>query len=220
MRTQTNSSNPAVRAVEDLTPEEAKNTARLAENRRLSRQSEEIPVLAQSMDAMGRLAGGIAHVFNNLLTAIACETELALARPPADEPARKNLREIEKVGQRGAALARQLLAFSGRQVLHPKVLQLNHLLTGMEERVHRFLGDDIELRLELHPDLDRVEVDPEQFENVVMNLVSNARDAMPAGGRLTLETMNADVLEDEEAHSWGQPGRYALLKVSDTGPGM
>ncbi|HEY4590578.1 MAG TPA: ATP-binding protein [Thermoanaerobaculia bacterium] len=221
MRTQTNSSNPAVRAVEDLTPEEAKNTARLAENRRLSRQSEEIPVLAQSMDAMGRLAGGIAHVFNNLLTAIACETELALARLPADEPARKNLREIEKVGQRGAALARQLLAFSGRQVLHPKVLQLNHLLTGMEERVRRFLGPEIELRLELHPDLDRVQADPEQIENVVMSLVSNARDAMPDGGRLTLETMNADVLEEDALHPMrAKPGRYLLLKVSDSGPGM
>ena len=221
MRTQSNSSNPAVRAVEDLTPEEAKNAARLAETRRLSRHSEEIPVLAQSMDSMGRLAGGIAHVFNNLLTAIACETELALARLPSDEPARKNLREIEKVGQRGAALARQLLAFSGRQVLHPKVLQLNHLLTGMEERVRRFLGPEIELRLELHPDLDRVQADPEQIENVVMSLVSNARDAMPDGGRLTLETMNADVLEEDALHPMrAKPGRYVLLKVSDSGPGM
>jgi two-component system cell cycle sensor histidine kinase/response regulator CckA len=221
MRTQTNSSNPAVRAVEDLTPEEAKNTARLAESRRLSHQSEEIPVLAQSMDAMGRLAGGIAHVFNNLLTAIACETELALARLPADEPARKNLREIEKVGQRGAALARQLLAFSGRQVLHPKVLQLNHLLTGMEERVRRFLGPEIDLRLELHPDLDRVQADPEQIENVVMSLVSNARDAMPEGGRLTLETMSSEVLEEDALHPMrARPGRYVLLKVSDSGPGM
>src|SRR5262245_22945532 len=157
MRTQSNSNNPAVRAVEDLTPEEAKNTARLAESRRLARQNEDLPALAQSMDAMGRLAGGIAHVFNNLLTAIACETELALARLPGDEPGREQLREIEKVGQRGAALARQLLACSGRQVLHPKVLQLNHLLTGSEDRVRRFLGSEIELRLELHPDLDRVQ---------------------------------------------------------------
>jgi signal transduction histidine kinase len=221
MRTQTNSSNPAMRAVEDLTPEEAKNAARLAEARRLARQSEEIPALAQSMDAMGRLAGGIAHVFNNLLTAIACETELALARLPGDEPARKNLREIEKVGQRGAALARQLLAFSGRQVLHPKLLQLNHLLTGMEDRVRRFLGTEIELRLDLQPDLDRVLADPEQLEHVVMNLVSNARDAMPDGGRLTLETMSADVPEDDKLHPLrAKPGRYVLLKVSDSGPGM
>ena len=214
MRTQPNGNTPVVRAVENLRPEES------VKGPRLLRPSEG-PDQAQSMDAMGRLAGGIAHVFNNLLTAIACETELALARLPGDEPARKNLREIEKVGQRGAALARQLLAFSGRQVLHPKVLQLNHLLTGMEDRVRRFLGNEIELRLELHPDLDRVLIDPDQFEHVVMNLVSNARDAMPEGGRLVLETMNADVPEESNVHPMrSSPGRYVLLKVSDTGPGM
>ncbi|HEX4495234.1 MAG TPA: ATP-binding protein [Thermoanaerobaculia bacterium] len=221
MRTNPNGSTPAVRAVEDLTPEEARTAARLAETRRLTRQSEATPAHAQSMDAMGRLAGGIAHVFNNLLTAIACETELALARLPADEAARKHLREIEKVGQRGAALARQLLAFSGRQVLHPKIVQLNHLLTGMEDGIRRFLGSDVELRLELHPDLDRVLLDPEQFEHVVMNLVSNARDVMPDGGHLTLETVNLEVPADAAGHPLGEsPGRYVLLKVSDSGPGM
>jgi two-component system cell cycle sensor histidine kinase/response regulator CckA len=221
MRTYPNSSTPAVRAVEDLTPEEARNAARLAETRRLTRQSESAPEQAQSMDAMGRLAGGIAHVFNNLLTAIACETELALARLPADEAARKHLREIEKVGQRGAGLARQLLAFSGRQVLHPKILQLNHLLTGMEDGIRRFLGSDVELRLELHPELDRVLLDPEQFEHVVMNLVSNARDVMPDGGQLTLETANVDVPAEGDVHPLAdRPGRYVLLKVSDSGPGM
>jgi signal transduction histidine kinase len=221
MRTHPNSSNPAVRAVEDLRPEEAENAARLAETRRLMRYSDEVPSFAQSMDAMGRLAGGIAHVFNNLLTAIACETELALARLSSDDPARKHLREIEKVGQRGAALARQLLAFSGRQVLHPKTLQLNHLLTGMEERIRKFLGDEIELRLDLHPDLDRVTVDPEQFEQVIMNLVSNARDAMLDGGRLILNTMNVDVPPGKGPHPLrAAPGRWILLKVSDSGPGM
>lgn len=220
MRTQPNNSNPAVRAVEDLRPEEAKNAARMAETRRLLRSSEELPAVAQSMDAMGRLAGGIAHVFNNLLTAIACETELALARLPGDDPARKHLREVEKVGQRGAALARQLLAFSGRQVLHPRLVQLNHLLTGMEDRIRRFLGNEIELRMDLHPDLDRVSVDPEQFEHVVMNLVSNARDAMPEGGRLSLETMNVDVTGSSTHPLRANPGAYVLLKVSDSGPGM
>jgi two-component system, cell cycle sensor histidine kinase and response regulator CckA len=235
MRNPPNSNNP-LRAVEDLSPEEAQSTARRAETRRLRQQGGTIPAQAQSMDAMGRLAGGIAHVFNNLLTAVACETELALARLPGDDPVRKNLREIEKVGQRGAALARQLLAFSGRQVLHPRVMQLNHLLSGMEERVRRFLGNDVELRLDLHPDLDRVLVDPDQFEQVVMNLVSNARDAMPQGGSLTLETMNADVADAAEgadavdavepgdasppAEKPEKPGRYVLLKVSDSGPGM
>ncbi len=221
MRTQPVNNNPVVRAVEDLRPEEAKNAARLAESRRLARQSEELPALAQSMDAMGRLAGGIAHVFNNLLTAIACETELALARLASDDPARKHLREVEKAGQRGAALARQLLAFSGRQVLHPKVVQLNHLLSGMEERVRRFLGDEIELRMNLHPELDRVAVDPEQFEQVIMHLVSNARDAMLDGGRLVLQTVNEDVAASNRTHPMRkQPGRYVLLKVSDTGLGM
>ena len=221
MRTHPNSNNPAVRAVEDLHPEEAKSAApRLADARRLMRPSEELPSQAQNMDAMGRLAGGIAHVFNNLLTAIACETELALGRLPSDDPARKHLREIEKVGQRGAALARQLLAFSGRQVLHPKIVQVNHILTSMEDRVRRFLGNEIELRIDLHPELDRVSVDPEQFEQVVMNLVSNARDAMPDGGRLSLETMNVDVSGSSTHALRANPGRYVLLKVSDTGPGM
>jgi CheY-like chemotaxis protein len=174
------------------------------------------------MDAMGRLAGGIAHVFNNLLTAMACETELALSRLASDDPARKHLREIEKVGDRGAALARQLLSFSGRQVLHPRLLQLNHLLTGIEDRVRRFLGDDIELRMELHPDLDRVQLDGEQFEQVLLNLASNARDAMPEGGRLTFETLNVDARPGIHAPQAlrANPERGVLLRVSDTGLGM
>jgi two-component system cell cycle sensor histidine kinase/response regulator CckA len=221
MRTHPTSNNPAVRPVEELRPEEAKSAARAAEARRLLRQNEDLPTLAQNMDAMGRLAGGIAHVFNNLLTAIACETELALVRLTGDDAARKHLREIEKVGQRGASLARQLLAFSGRQVLHPKLVQLNHLLTGMEDRIRKFLGDEIELRMELHPEIDRVSVDPEQFEQVVMNLVSNARDAMFEGGRVVLETQNEDVASADRNHPLrGKPGRYVVLKVSDTGPGM
>src|SRR6185295_16732479 len=153
MRTHPNN-NTNLAPVENLHPEETRSGPRLAETRRLMRQGEELPAQAQSMDAMGRLAGGIAHVFNNLLTAIACETELALGSLAGDDPARKHLREIEKVGQRGASLARQLLSFSGRQVLHSRVLQLNHLLTGMEDRLRRFLGDDVELKLSLHPDLD------------------------------------------------------------------
>jgi signal transduction histidine kinase len=214
-----------VRAVDDLPPEpgeESRSTPRLAETHRLMRHSEERPAQTQSMDAMGRLAGGIAHVFNNLLTAISFQTELAMSSlGVGDDAARKHLREIEKVGQRGAALARQLLAFSGRQVLHDRVLQLNHLLTGMEDRMHRFLGDDIELKLELHPELDRVSLDPEQFEQVIANLISNARDAMPEGGQVVLETQNVDVLPGNLTHPLrATPGRWVLLKVSDTGPGM
>ena len=126
MRTQ-NNQQAAVRSIDHSKQREATEdgSGRSSEVRRLARQSEEMAAQAQSMEAMGRLAGGIAHVFNNLLTAVACETELALLRLAPDDPARKNLREIERVGERGAALARQLLAFSGRQVLLPKLLQLN-----------------------------------------------------------------------------------------------
>jgi two-component system cell cycle sensor histidine kinase/response regulator CckA len=214
-----------VHAVDDLPPEpekESRSTPRLAETHRLMRHSEEHPAQTQSMDAMGRLAGGIAHVFNNLLTAISFQTELAMSSlGSADDAARKHLREIDKVGQRGAALARQLLAFSGRQVLHDRVLQLNHLLTGMEERMHRFLGDDIELKMELHPELDRVSLDAEQFEQVIAELLSNARDAMPDGGQVVLETENVDVQPGNRTHPLrATPGRWVLLKVSDTGPGM
>ncbi len=218
-------SNPGfVRAVDDLPPEpgeEPRGSSRLAETHRLMRHSEELPVQAQNMDAMGRLAGGIAHVFNNLLTAISFQTELAMSSLGSEEEARKHLREIDKAGQRGASLARQLLAFSGRQVLHDRVLQLNHLLSGMEERMHRFLGDDIGLKLELHPELDRVSLDPEPFEQVIANLLANARDAMPEGGQVVLETQNVDVPPGHLTHPMrATPGRWVLLKVSDTGPGM
>jgi CheY-like chemotaxis protein len=176
---------------------------------------------SQNMEGMGRLAGGIAHVFNNLLTAIACETELALGKLPADDSARKHLREIEKVGERGAALARQLLAFSGRQVLHPKVMDVNGLLGDLEEELRRVLGDAIELRLQLDPELDRVNIDPLHLRQAILNLTSNARDVMPEGGRLTLETKNLEVRPGNLTHPLrSAPGRYVLLEVADTGPGM
>lgn len=188
---------------------------------RLFRQNDDLPAQAQSMEAMGRLAGGIAHVFNNLLTAMACETELALLRLAGDDPARKNLREIERVGERGAALARQLLAFSGRQVLQPKVVQLNNLLTDLDDELRRVLGDNIELRMDLDPDLDRVSVDPAQTQQAVLNLISNARDVMPQGGQLTLETRTIEVRPGNLTHPLRfSPGCYVQLKVSDTGPGM
>jgi CheY-like chemotaxis protein len=173
------------------------------------------------MEAMGRLAGGIAHVFNNLLTAMACETELALLRLPSDDPARKHLREIERVGERGAALARQLLAFSGRQVLQPKLVQLNNLLTDLDDELRRVLGDRIELRMNLDPDVDRVSVDPEQMQQAVLNLISNARDVMQQGGQVTLETRMIEVRQGNLTHPLRfTPGRYLELKVTDTGPGM
>jgi signal transduction histidine kinase len=222
MRT-TNPNNLALRSVDDVPHEEPAALAKTTEARLLQWQSEDppAPAQAQSMEAMGRLAGGIAHVFNNLLTAIACETELALLRLPADDPARKNLREIERVGERGAALARQLLAFSGRQVLQPKLVQLNSLLTDLDDELRRVLGDPIELRLDLDPDLDRISVDPEQIQQAILNLVSNARDVMPNGGRVILETRMVEIRPGNLTHPLRfTPGRYVQLKVTDTGPGM
>jgi len=220
MRTH-NPNNLALRSVDDLQREEAAAGGKSLEARRLQWQSEDGPVQAQSMEAMGRLAGGIAHVFNNLLTAMACETELALLRLAPDEPARKHLREIERVGERGAALARQLLAFSGRQVLQPKLVQLNNLLTDLDDELRRVLGDHIELRMSLDPDLDRVNVDPEQMQQAVLNLISNARDVMQQGGQVTLETRMIEVRPGNLTHPLRfTPGRYLELKVTDTGPGM
>ncbi len=182
------------------------------------RPPERLPQRVPSaLEPMGRLAGGIAHVFNNLLTAIACETELALLGLPADHPARKHLTEVERVGERGAALARQLLAFSGRQVLTPRLLQLNGLLRTMEETLRRVLGDRIEVRMVLDPDLDRIQADSSQVEQAILNLAANAREAMAEGGTFTLETVNARAVDGEPA---GAGGRRVLLKVSDTGHGM
>jgi nitrogen-specific signal transduction histidine kinase/CheY-like chemotaxis protein len=210
-----------VRAVEDLPKEEPASPGRAPETRRLLRYGDDSAAQSQSMEAMGRLAGGIAHVFNNLLTAMACEVELALTRLAPDDPARKHLREIERTGERGAALARQLLAFSGRQVLQPKLVQLNSLLTGLQERLRHILGDAIELKMTFDPDLHRVQADAGQIEQAILNLASNARDVMPQGGRLTLETRNVEIRQGNLTHPLrSSPGHWVEIKVSDTGPGM
>jgi len=171
-----------LRAVEDLPRENREETTPRAETVDAPEPGPANREQAYSMEAMSALAGGIAHVFNNYLTAIGFETELALTRLPAEDPARKHLREIEKVGERAAELARQLLAFSGSQVLHPRPLQLNQLLRDLSENLHRLLGEGIQLETELEPDLDLVQADPEQIEQVVLSLASNARELMPDGG--------------------------------------
>jgi two-component system, cell cycle sensor histidine kinase and response regulator CckA len=220
-----NSTQASVRPIDSIESaaqrEVPEDGGRSSEARRLVRQGEEMTAQAQSMEAMGRLAGGIAHVFNNLLTAIACESELALLRLAPDDPARKHLREIERVGERGAALNRQLLAFSGRQVLQPKLLQLNSLLTELDDKLRRVLGDFIELRMELDPDLDRVNIDPAELEQVVLNLISNARDVLPQGGQVKIETKMIEIRSGNLNHPLRfTPGRYVQLQVSDSGPGM
>jgi two-component system cell cycle sensor histidine kinase/response regulator CckA len=176
---------------------------------------------SQKMEAVGVLAGGIAHDFNNLLSVILCYGDLSRARLEPGDPLRDDLDEIGKAAKRAADLTRQLLMFSRQHVLEPKVLVLNDVLTAMEKMFQRILGADIDLVSMPAPSLGRVRVDPSSLEQVIMNLVVNARDAMPQGGKITLET--GDVLLDEEyaKHHLGvTPGPYVMLAVTDTGKGI
>ncbi|MEY4577954.1 MAG: hypothetical protein RL701_2657, partial [Pseudomonadota bacterium] len=176
---------------------------------------------AQKLEAVGRLAGGVAHDFNNLLSVILSYTSLVLTDLKANDPLRADIEETRRAGQRAAELTQQLLAFSRRQVLQPRVLDLNHVVSSMERMLQRTLGDDIALGLRLSPRLGKTLVDPRQLEQVIMNLVVNAREAMPKGGSLTLETSNAECAESYALrHPGVNPGSYVLLTVTDTGVGM
>ncbi len=176
---------------------------------------------AQKMEAIGRLAGGIAHDFNNLLTVIIGSSTLALDTIEATSPQRHDLEQIRRAGERGAALTRQLLAFSRKQVLQPQVVNLNSLINNLEKMLYRLIGEDIELSTLLEPQVGLVQADPGQIEQVILNLAVNARDAMPQGGKLTIETVNvflADAYLSD--HPGVKPGPYVLLAVSDNGIGM
>ena len=178
-------------------------------------------IQSQKMEAVGRLAGGIAHDFNNLLTAIFGYAELLAEELPAGSPARKDVEEIRKASQRAATLTRQLLAFSRQQVLQPIVLNMNDLVEDLKKMLRRLIGEDVELRTALAPDAGNVRADPGQLEQVIVNLAVNARDAMPTGGKLTIETQNAELSEAyAAAHQPVVPGAYVMLAVSDTGIGM
>ena len=176
---------------------------------------------SQKIEAVGRLAGGIAHDFNNLLTVINGYSQLLLSRLGSDAPDRAEIEEINTAGARAAALTRQLLAFSRKQVLQPRVLELNAVVTNMERMLHSMIRENIELRTVLLPQLGRVLADPGQIEQVIMNLAINARDAMPHGGRLTIETTNVELNEAYARRLLTvTPGPHVLLAVSDTGCGM
>lgn len=173
---------------------------------------------AQKMEAVGRLAGGVAHDFNNLLTVIGGYTQMLLDTMPAEDSRRASLEEIDRAAASAGALTNQLLAFSRRQLVRPQVLDLNQLVTGLDKMLHRLIGEDINLVTVRAPQLPNVKVDAGQIEQVLMNLVVNARDAMPRGGTITIETGVAG-FNERNAEGVG-PGRYVVLSVSDTGRGM
>jgi len=189
----------------------------IAERRQLEEQLRQ----SQKMDAVGRLAGGIAHDFNNLLTVIAGRAQMILARLRPEEPIHRDATLVRTTADRAAALTQQLLAFSRKQVLQPQVLDLNAVMTAMEPMLSRLIGEDIELAVVPTKGLDRVKADPGQIEQVIVNLVVNSRDAMPQGGRLTIETANVELDEAYARRHVAVPaGQYVMLAVSDNGVGM
>jgi two-component system cell cycle sensor histidine kinase/response regulator CckA len=185
------------------------------------RASNEQLMQSQRLESVGRLAGGVAHDFNNLLTAIIGYSDLSLRKLKADEPTHQYIGEVKKAASRAAALTRQLLAFSRKQVLQPKTMNLNEIVSEMGEMLRRLIGEDVEFVARLAPQLGSVHADPSQIEQVVINLVVNARDAMARGGKLTVTTENVHLDEQYAArHVGAQPGDYVMLAVSDTGTGM
>jgi PAS domain S-box-containing protein len=176
---------------------------------------------AQKMEAVGRLAGGIAHDFNNLMSAVVGFGELVYSRLDEESPLRAQVEQIVRAGERASAMTNQLLAFSRKQVLQARVLDLNAVVADSEKLLRRLIGEDVELTCVLGPELEPVEADPVQLEQVIVNLAVNARDAMPRGGKLTIETANVEVDREYASSHFGvETGPYVLLSVSDTGVGM
>ncbi|NWF93758.1 MAG: PAS domain S-box protein [Syntrophaceae bacterium] len=176
---------------------------------------------SQKMEAVGRLAGGIAHDFNNILTVIKGYSQLSLLSLKEGDPLRENIEEIQKAADKARDLTGQLLAFSRRQIMEMRVIDLNAVLWNLEKMLRRIIGEDIELTMFLAKDLWSVKTDPGQMEQVIMNLVVNARDAMKEGGKLTIETANVELGETyTRTHGMVKPGRYVMLAVTDTGVGM
>jgi PAS domain S-box-containing protein len=189
----------------------------------MEREAEQANQLRQSqkMEAVGQLAGGVAHDFNNLLTAISGYSDLGLRRLGEGDPLRRNLEEIKKASTRAGSLTRQLLAFSRKQMLQAKVIDLNAIVTDMDRMLRRLIGEDIDLITFLEPSSCRIKADPGQIEQVILNLAVNARDAMPRGGKLTIETGRVYLDENyARAHVAVKSGHYIMLAVSDTGIGM
>ena len=186
----------------------------------LSRSEEQVRQM-QKMEAVSRLAGGVAHDFNNLLSVVLSYATLLLRELPPADPLRADLEEIKKAGEGGAALTRQLLAFSHQQLLSPQPVDLNEIIRDLQKMIRPLVSEDIEIRTVLANDLGKVNADPGQLEQVLVNLVVNARDAMPSGGRLVIETQNVELDAAYAAHHLGvTPGPHVMVAVSDTGVGM
>ncbi len=195
--------------------------AALEESRAKLAETERQLLQAQKLEAVGRLAAGVAHDFNNLLTVIAGYARLVADALPRNDPKRDEVNQIVEAADRAASLTRQLLAFGRRQVLQPRVLDLNAVVSGVAEMLERLLGDDVRLVVRASPTLGRVEVDEGQVQQVLMNLAVNARDAMPEGGTLTIATRDLVVTEtNRPAYTPVPPGAYVVVDVSDTGTGM
>lgn len=184
------------------------------------RQVEEQLRQSQKMEAIGRLAGGIAHDFNNLLTVINTYAEVAMSRLPDGHRICADLREIHKAGDRAAALTHQLLAFGRKQVMQPRVLNLNNAVSDMKKMLRRVIGEDIDLIADLAPDAHNIKADPGQIEQILMNLAVNSRDAMPFGGQLIIRTSNVELDEPRAGQLNASRGRYVRLSIEDTGCGM
>jgi PAS domain S-box-containing protein len=186
------------------------------------RRLEEQFLQAQRMESVGRLASGIAHDFNNLMTAVMGYADLLKIRLPEDDPLQRDVEQIRKAGQRAASLTRQLLAFSRKQFLSPQILNINEIIRDLQKMLGRLMEEDIEIETLLADGLGSVNIDPVQLEQVIVNLAVNARDAMPNGGKLIIETANVELDETyAQSHPAGvEPGSYVMLAMTDTGVGM
>jgi len=185
------------------------------------KRAEQELLQAQKMEAIGRLAGGVAHDFNNMLAVILAVSDIVQSSlPEQDTTTREDIEEIAAAARRGAALTRQLLAFSRRQVINPRVLALDAVVTGVEKMLRRVIGEDVELSVSSASEVGAIEADAGQVEQVVLNLVVNARDAMPSGGELSIDVRDADLEGAAAAHAGVGPGPYVALRVTDTGCGM
>src|SRR5215471_4402326 len=209
-----------VPAIEREMQEAQTRAARKAAEEAL-RHSEDQLRQAQKLEAVARLAAGVAHDFNNVLTAICGHSEMLLRQLEAGDSKRRHAEQIEKCAYMAAALTRQLLTFSRKQVIEPRVLELNAVVSNIERMLKRLIGEDIEFLTELAPAAGCIKADPGQIEQVIMNLAVNARDAMPNGGKLTITTANVTINETRwKSFPDLSPGEYVVLAVADTGIGM